>query len=190
MTFSSAAILLFLVMDPLGNVPLFVAALTTVPPERRRHVLVRELLVALGVLLAFLFGGNGALNLLGIRSESISVAGGIVSSSSRSGCSSPRRPTRGDRRRAVHRAAGDPADAGPSTFATLILLSGQPGAGPLWLSAALLLAWAASSAILLASLVPPDPRPARPARRRAADGAAARRHLGQMFLDGVIKTVR
>ncbi|HSM51104.1 MAG TPA: YhgN family NAAT transporter [Thermoanaerobaculia bacterium] len=153
MTLSSAAILLFLVMDPLGNVPLFVSALASVPSERRRQVLVRELLIALGVLLAFLFGGNATLNLLGIRSESISVAGGIVLFLISIKMLFPTAPA------AAEGPAGEPfivplaipLMAGPSTFATLILLSGQPGAGPGLLVAALLVAWGASSAILLAS---------------------------------------
>jgi MarC family membrane protein len=193
MTFSSAAILLFLVMDPLGNVPLFVAALTTVPPERRRHVLVRELLVALGVLLAFLFGGNSALNLLGIRSESISVAGGIVlfiiSIRMLFPAAAAHEEGIGGEPFIVPLAI--PLMAGPSTFATLILLSGQPGAGPLWLSAALLLAWAASSAILLAS--PWFHRILGPRGLLAVErlmGLLLVAISVQMFLDGVIKTVR
>ena len=45
MTLLSATILLFLVMDPLGNILLFVTALQTVPAKRRKHVVVRELLI-------------------------------------------------------------------------------------------------------------------------------------------------
>jgi len=84
-----------------------------------------------------------------------------------------------------------PLMAGPSTFATLILLSGQPGAGPLWLSAALLLAWAASSAILLAS--PWFHRILGPRGLLAVErlmGLLLVAISVQMFLDGVIKTVR
>ena len=50
MTLLSAAVLLFFVMDPLGNVPLFLAALRHVDPTRYRAVIVRELLIALGIL--------------------------------------------------------------------------------------------------------------------------------------------
>ena len=46
----SAATLLFLVMDPLGNIPVFLSVLDKVAPERRTRVLVRELLLALIVL--------------------------------------------------------------------------------------------------------------------------------------------
>ena len=42
-----AAVLLFFVMDPLGNIPLFLSALRTVDPARHRFVIIRELLIAL-----------------------------------------------------------------------------------------------------------------------------------------------
>lgn len=78
MTFSSTAVLLFLVMDPLGNVPPFVSTLALVAPERRRRVLVRELLIALAALMGFLFFGRQVVRFLGLRDESIAIAGGIV----------------------------------------------------------------------------------------------------------------
>ena len=43
----SAATLLFLVMDPLGNIPIFLSVLDDVAPERRTRVLVRELILQL-----------------------------------------------------------------------------------------------------------------------------------------------
>ncbi len=46
MTLASAIVLLFLVIDPFGNVPFFVAALKDVDPARRRHVIIRELIIA------------------------------------------------------------------------------------------------------------------------------------------------
>lgn len=78
MTTLSAAILLFLILDPLGNVPLFLSLLKTLPPRRRRIVLARELLIALGVLLVFLFGGQYLLAVMHLRQESVSIGGGIV----------------------------------------------------------------------------------------------------------------
>ena len=54
MTVLSAAILLFLVMDPLGNILSFVTALSNVPVSRRRRVVVRERLIAYAVLVLFL----------------------------------------------------------------------------------------------------------------------------------------
>ena len=69
LTTLSAGILLFLIMDPLGNVPLFLSLLKNVAPERRRRVLVRELLIALLALFGFLFGGSYVLKALQLRPE-------------------------------------------------------------------------------------------------------------------------
>ncbi len=74
----SAFITLVLVMDPLGNVPIFLSVLKDVKRGRRERIILREMLIALGVLLLFLFGGQAALNLLGLEQEAVSVAGAIV----------------------------------------------------------------------------------------------------------------
>lgn len=78
MTTLSAALLLFLILDPLGNIPIFLGLLKPLPGQRRRLVLARELLIALGVLMAFLWGGKYVLDLMHLRQESVSIAGGIV----------------------------------------------------------------------------------------------------------------
>lgn len=78
MTVASAALLLFLILDPLGNIPIFLSLLRGLPPRRQRIVLARELLIALAVLMMFLWGGKYALELMHLRQESVSIAGGIV----------------------------------------------------------------------------------------------------------------
>ena len=78
MTILSAALLLFLILDPLGNIPVFLSLLKPLTPRRQRVVLVRELLIALVVLMAFLWGGKYALELMHLRQESVAIAGGIV----------------------------------------------------------------------------------------------------------------
>jgi MarC family membrane protein len=77
-SFLSATILLVLTTDPLGNIPLFVAALEEVRPERRLWVITREVLISFGLLLAFLFGGRHFLDVLHLTEESLSVAGGVI----------------------------------------------------------------------------------------------------------------
>ena len=74
----AAATLLFLVMDPLGNIPLFLSVLKQVPEERRRLVLRRELLIAYLVLLIFLVLGPYILSFLEVSEEAIRIGGGIV----------------------------------------------------------------------------------------------------------------
>lgn len=74
----SAFITLLFVMDPLGNIPVFLSILKDVDEKRRQWILARELAIALLVLLIFLWGGEAVLNLLGLRQESISIAGAII----------------------------------------------------------------------------------------------------------------
>jgi multiple antibiotic resistance protein len=74
----SAFVTLLLVMDPLGNVPIFLAVLRDVEGRRRYWVIFRELLIALAVLLLFLFAGGAMLSTLGLKEESISIGGAII----------------------------------------------------------------------------------------------------------------
>lgn len=74
----SAIVLLVLVTDPFGNVPLAVAALRGVAPQRRLAVVARECAIAYAVLLAFLFGGREFLALMRLSEASLSIAGGLI----------------------------------------------------------------------------------------------------------------
>lgn len=78
MTIAAAALLLFFILDPLGNIPVLLSLFKGVPAERQHKVLMRELLIALVVLMLFLWGGQYALELMHLRQESVSIAGGIV----------------------------------------------------------------------------------------------------------------
>jgi multiple antibiotic resistance protein len=74
----SISVTLFLIMDPFGNIPAFLTILERVPPTRRRLVLTRELLLALAVIIGFVFCGRFVMGFLGLRSESVTIAGGII----------------------------------------------------------------------------------------------------------------
>ncbi|MBR9729299.1 YhgN family NAAT transporter [Shewanella intestini] len=74
----SAAIMLFLIMDPLGNLPVFTAVLKHVEKKRRRKIIIRELLVSLAIMMLFLFTGEQILNFLSLKKEAVSIAGGII----------------------------------------------------------------------------------------------------------------
>ena len=78
MTITSAIFLLFLIMDPFANVPIFLGLLKNIPAQRRRIIIIRELLIALFVLLLFMFSGQYILQLLQISESSLGVAGGVV----------------------------------------------------------------------------------------------------------------
>jgi multiple antibiotic resistance protein len=74
----SITVTLFLIMDPFGNIPVFLPILERVPRERRRKVLVRELLLALVIIGIFTLAGKYVMALLGLQQASVSVAGGII----------------------------------------------------------------------------------------------------------------
>ncbi len=150
----SAAVLLFLIMDPLGNVPLFLAVLKNVKPERRFRLLVRELGIALLALVAFLFLGKPLMTLLALRQESVAVGGGIVLFLIGVKMAFPSREgifgelPEGE---PFIVPLAIPCVAGPSVMAALLLLSNkEPDRRGEWLLA-LGLAWLATSLILLSS---------------------------------------
>lgn len=152
MTLVSAFLLLFLVMDPAGNLPLFMGALKPVEPSRRRHVIIRELLIALGVLVVFLFAGPYVLQGIGISEQALSIAGGIILFLIALRMifpgvgGSPGEELEGE---PFVVPLAIPFLAGPSAMASVMLImSSDPQRWPVWLLA-VLLAWAASAAILL-----------------------------------------
>jgi len=150
----SAFVLLFVVMDPLGNIPIFLSELDRVSQARRYRVLIRELVLALVILFAFLLCGQYVLAFLHLSQYSISVAGGIVLFLIALKMIFPVSRTRDeadldddDEPFLVPLAV--PLVAGPSAMAILLLLTtGQPDQLGLW-SLALFLAWAATALILM-----------------------------------------
>ncbi len=74
----STTILLLLVVDPFGNVPLVVSTLARVPPARRQRVILRECIFAYVILLLFMLGGQAFLDLLHLSDESLTIAGGVI----------------------------------------------------------------------------------------------------------------
>lgn len=77
-TFASAFVLLLLVLDPFGSLPVFVTAMRRVAPERRMRVALRESGIALAILLCFMFAGSGFLELMHLSERSLEVAGGVI----------------------------------------------------------------------------------------------------------------
>ena len=191
MTTFSAAILLFFVMDPIGNIPLFLAALKPVDPVRRFRVVGRELLIAYALLVAFLFVGRPLLSMLAISEPALTIAGGIVLFLIALRMVFP----------AEHGKLGEDIDgepfvvplavpyiAGPSALATVLLMTSRDPARRADWFFALSAAWLASAVILLLG--------ARLSQFLGAKGITAiERLMGmvlvasavQMFLDGVAK---
>ncbi len=152
MTLESATLLLLLVMDPFGNIPLFLSAMKNVDPKRQRWVVFRELLIALGILVVFLFAGRQFLALLGISDPALTLAGAIVLF-----LISLRMVFPGLRLGMAEELDGEPfvvplavpLVAGPSSMASIIvIMNREPHRWPEWLLA-LGLAWLGTGIVLM-----------------------------------------
>jgi MarC family membrane protein len=77
-SFLSALILLLLVLDPLGGLPIYIPIMNAVRKERRRLVAVREVTIAFAVLLGFMFAGEAFLRVMHLSERSLEVAGGVI----------------------------------------------------------------------------------------------------------------
>ena len=151
-SFASALVLLLLVLDPLGGLPIYITVMRGVAPARRRWVAVRETGIAFVVLFTFMFFGDVFLRVMRLSERSLEVAGGVIlamvairmifaSGSTVYGIEEGREP--------LIFPLAVPLLAGPSAMATVLLLaSRQPGRLMEWV-AALTVAMIVSGAVLL-----------------------------------------
>ena len=147
----SAIVLLVLVTDPFGNVPLAVAAMRGVPRERRLRVIARECLIAYALLLVFLFGGKAFLALMHLSEASLSIAGGVILFliALRMIFPPPRADTAEPTGEPLIVPLAIPAIAGPSALATVLLLVSQAPDRRLEWIGALCITMAVSAIILV-----------------------------------------
>ena len=150
----AAVVTLLLIMDPIGNIPPFLSILKSVPIERRRIVLAREIVFAYVVLLVFLFLGTHLLRFLRLEQETLSISGGIVLFLIALRMIFPREggitgETLEGEPFLVPLAI--PLFAGPSTLAALMLLQRTSPGDSTSLLIAVTIAWAIGGTILLSS---------------------------------------
>jgi MarC family membrane protein len=154
MTLISAAVLLFFVMDPLGNVPLFLTALRHVDPARSRKVIVRELVIALVIMVVFLFIGRYVLEMLQLSSAALTAGGGFILLLIAVRMIFPTNEHSLEeevREEPFVVPLAVPYTAGPGMLATeLLFMTREPHRWPIWLGA-VVLAWLASTIILYCS---------------------------------------
>lgn len=189
MNFLAFAVTLFLVLDPFGNAPVFHSVMSRVAEPRRRKVLLRELLIALGILLGFLLLGKHLLSFLGLRPHTLSISGGIMLFLIALGMVFPARSVLGekddDEPFIVPLAV--PMMVGPSSIALILLTASKNPNNLFQVAAAVTCAWLVAAIILYFSPLL--------LRVLGAKGARAlERLMGlllilvavQMFLDGLL----
>ncbi|XRX42986.1 MAG: YhgN family NAAT transporter [Buchnera aphidicola (Tetraneura sorini)] len=151
----STTILLVLIMDPLGNLPIFMSILKNFEPKRRKFLLLREMIIAFLIMLTFLFAGEKILNILNLRTETVSISGGIILFLIAIKMIFPYEDNTDntsinfDEPFLVPLAI--PLVAGPSLLATLIVLSHQYPFQLFYLTISLFIAWFITFLILLSS---------------------------------------
>ncbi|MDC7124732.1 MAG: MarC family protein [Spirochaetales bacterium] len=165
MTLYSAVITLILIMDPFGNIPIFLSELDGIPSVRRRIIIIRESIFAFIILTFFLFFGRIILNGLHVSQPALSVSGGIILFLIAIKMIFPGKigSTNGSKEKAeegIDKTADEepmfvplavPMLAGPSAIAFVILSSGQYPGHRLSLLAALAIASGVCTCILLLS---------------------------------------
>jgi len=77
-TFASATILLVLITDPVGNIPIFANALKNVAPQRRPWVILREILIAYVLLMTIMFVGQRFLEVMNLSELALQIGGGVI----------------------------------------------------------------------------------------------------------------
>lgn len=150
-TFASATILLILITDPIGNIPIFANALRHVVPQRRPLVILREVLIAFSLLLTFMFVGESFLRVMNLSELSLQIAGGVILFLIALRMIFPHSDAQ------VPESVGEPlivplaipAIAGPSALATVLLLVSQAPQRRMEWIAALCITMAVSAVVLV-----------------------------------------
>lgn len=153
MNIFSAAFTLFLVMNPLGNIPVFIITLQHLDPRRRARIIFREALFALMILILFMFAGKYIIAALQVSPSALSISGGLILFLIAIRLIFPAPKTNNEKQ------GGEPflvplaipLFAGPASMATVILLANQNPGHSLGLLMALILSWGISSSLLMLS---------------------------------------
>ena len=144
---------LFLVMNSIGAIPLFVSLLSKYDGKKQRRIILREMLIALIILLLFTFFGDDLLELIGISQHTLGIAGGTLLFIIALGMIFPKNNhTRKDlpRQEPFVVPLAMPMIAGPGAISTVIVYSEQTHNAFL-LSSIVFIAWFVSLIILFLS---------------------------------------
>lgn len=126
---------LFVVIDPPGLIPMFIALTPGMTAERRRVIGLRACLIAVLILTLFGLLGEAVLGFIGISMSAFRIAGGILLFLTALDMLFERRTQRREGQATVHDhdpsvfPIAIPLIAGPGAIATMILLVGESGGG-------------------------------------------------------------
>lgn len=151
MSFFQTALSLFFVLNALGNIPLFLGLLGRYDIKRQKRIIVRELLIALFILLLFNFFGDEFLRLLDINPSIICIAGGTLLFIIALSMIFPKaNSVKTSMQEPMIVPLAMPVVAGPGAIATVMIYSEQ-AANPWFMVGVILFAWLPTALILFAA---------------------------------------
>ncbi|OGT21010.1 MAG: hypothetical protein A3C55_05555 [Gammaproteobacteria bacterium RIFCSPHIGHO2_02_FULL_42_13] len=154
MNLYTTTVTIFLVLDALGNIPIYISILSHVDPTRHSRIILRESFFALITLTIFLFAGKFIMKGLNLSDQALGIAGGIILFIIAVRLIFPQ----DDRQKDIEPTSEPflvplaiPLFAGPATMAVLLLFADKEAGHLAYIFLALLIAWGASTLLLLAS---------------------------------------
>lgn len=191
MSIISVATSLFFVLNSLGNVPFFVGLLSGYSEKRQRKIIIREMLIALLILLLFNFFGEQILGVIGIDRYVVGIAGGtLLFLISLTMIFPKQKPLKVPQREPFIFPLALPAVAGPGAI-TAVMIYAQKLSNPVWMVLPIFIAWGCTAFVLLLS--------SNLKRFLGQKGLAACERLGgmiisliavQMFTQGFVELLR
>lgn len=78
MSLFSIAVVLFLIMDPMGNISSFLSLTKDLEPKKQHRVIVREMLIALAVMIFFNYLGEFIFAILELSETTVRISSGVI----------------------------------------------------------------------------------------------------------------
>lgn len=152
----SLAFSLFILMNPIGNVPIFVSVLEGIDQKRQRAIIFRELLIALGIIIAFNYIGEFLLDALKVSQDAVLISGGIILFLIALKLIFPSPEDKEAQRKRKKEEPlivplAVPLVAGPAILAVVVIYSKQESS--FITVSAIIIAWIASALVLLSSIL-------------------------------------
>ncbi len=150
MTFFSITLSMFLIMNSVGHIMGYLDLVERLNSSRRRHIVIREMILALVIMLFFYIIGDYLLHALEVNAQTISLAGGLILFliAIRMIFPDQKNHIHGGKEEPFIFPIATPMIAGPSILTTIMLYAHQEGPG-FYVAYAILIAWVLSISILL-----------------------------------------
>jgi multiple antibiotic resistance protein len=150
-SFFAISLTLFFVIDALGNIPSYLNLLKPYDKKKQRLIALRELFIALGIMIIFNYLGRILLTLLDIHEATVQLSGGIVLFliAIRLIFSSEDEKAKWKEQEPFIVPIATPIIAGPSVLSVIMIFAQEESSAKLTVLGAIFLSWFLSSILFL-----------------------------------------